>query len=58
MSTIDVRFTCGHLLALAANQVSDAPQCSICACKTIAAVKAPPPRFSGACTGPCVVKKD
>ena len=54
MSTIELRFACGHALALAANQIPSEVQCADCACKQITHVKAPPPRFTGSCTGPYV----
>ena len=54
--SIELHFTCGHTLSLAPNQATE-PQCVDCGCKQIAHVKAPAPRFTGACTGPCVVDK-
>jgi len=48
---VTVRFACGH------QQEEDtiaAPQCKVCGETRVQMVKAPQPRFRGACRGPCV----
>lgn len=47
-------FTCGHALDL--DDVAEPPVCPQCGERQITNVKAPAPRFTGACSGPVVVK--
>jgi DNA-directed RNA polymerase subunit RPC12/RpoP len=49
-----VTFKCGHAVEL--DDPKDPPVCKACGERQIANVKAPAPRFTGACVGPLVVK--
>ena len=49
---ITVTFGCGHQARLESGGLS-APTCPICGHRRIARTVAPPPRFRGACSGPC-----
>lgn len=51
---IRVTFQCGHEQQV--EDVTVAPVCNACGNERVVAVKAPPPRFTGSCTGPLVVK--
>ncbi len=52
---VTVRFACEHELKVGDNPAAT-PQCS-CGEKRVTRVHAPPPRFSGACSGPYAVMK-
>ena len=49
---IDVLFACGH--AQRWHDADGAPVCSVCRETRVARVQAPPPRFRGHASGPCV----
>ena len=51
---IAITFKCGHSVQL--DDVADAPVCTTCGERQIGNVTAPTPRFTGACSGPLVVK--
>lgn len=49
-----ITFKCGHPSIDLANDAKEAPVCPVCRERRIVRVKAPAPRFSGACKGPLV----
>ena len=54
---IRIFFKCGHGSESADLAMSQPPVCPECGERQIADVKAPAPKFSGACSGPLVVKR-
>jgi hypothetical protein len=51
MSAIRLRFACGHSLNLEATD-NQPPNCPTCGEKRVQRTFAPPPRFTGFCSGP------
>jgi hypothetical protein len=49
---ISVKFRCGHRADFP-DSITDAPRCPTCNEEKVVSVKAPPPVFTGASSGPC-----
>jgi hypothetical protein len=56
MSSITVRFRCGHAFALDAS-VNGHPTCPTCGETQVSRTTAPAPRFTGFCQGPSAESK-
>ena len=53
---IKIRFACGHEAPISPTATT-APLCLVCGEHRVQSVKAPPPRFTGACSGPYAATK-
>lgn len=56
MSKVRIDFKCGHSAEYARNEMPAAAQCAECGERRVIRVTGATPKFTGACSGPLVVK--
>lgn len=56
MSKVRIDFKCGHAQEYARNDVPVSAQCTACGERRVIRVTGATPKFTGACSGPLVVK--